>query len=220
MSMLTSPRPSSSEARDRQWYIVCRWQEYAGEARANLLRIVGVAVFYAIELVRYHGLPAIGATADSFLRPEAHQIITSLAAAWVLLALGVIVCLRRRVFPGVLKYLSTAGDLVLLTAILTIARGPKSPLVAAYLLIIVLAGLRFSVGLVWFAMLGAAVGYLVLLGEAKWFETSLAVGRDAQLFFLVTIGLSGVFVGQIVRRARGMAEEFAARLAQTSESEA
>ena len=31
---------------DREWFIVGRWQEYEGEARANLLRIAGIGAFY------------------------------------------------------------------------------------------------------------------------------------------------------------------------------
>src|SRR5262245_53412598 len=39
---------------DRQWFIVGRWQEYEGEARANLLRIVAVGAFYVVELLRFY----------------------------------------------------------------------------------------------------------------------------------------------------------------------
>jgi hypothetical protein len=41
---------------DRQWFIVGRWEEYEGEGRANLLRAVGLAAFYTVELLNYHGL--------------------------------------------------------------------------------------------------------------------------------------------------------------------
>ena len=49
----TTPVPGSD---DRAWYIVGRWQEYEGEARANLLRLAAVAAFYAIELINYYGV--------------------------------------------------------------------------------------------------------------------------------------------------------------------
>ena len=40
---------SGGSTHDRQWFIVSRWQQYEGEARANLLRIVGIGSFYIIE---------------------------------------------------------------------------------------------------------------------------------------------------------------------------
>ncbi len=50
---------ASSAATERQWYIVGRWQEFEGEERANLLRVVGIAAFYIIELINYYGLSTI-----------------------------------------------------------------------------------------------------------------------------------------------------------------
>ena len=46
-------------ARDRKWYIVERWQEYKGEGRANLLRIIGIGSFYIVHLMNYHGLRTV-----------------------------------------------------------------------------------------------------------------------------------------------------------------
>src|SRR5687768_3718379 len=98
---------------DRQWFIVGRWQEYDGEARANLLRIVGIATFYILELINYRGLhlgflelPKVQGVDEAF-----HRAVTALAAGWAALALAIHLCLRRRVFPSGLKYFSTAGDL-------------------------------------------------------------------------------------------------------------
>src|SRR5262245_36702078 len=97
-------RSGPAEA-DRSWYIVGRWREYEGESLANLLRIIGITLFYAIELCNYHGLrlgffemPKV-ASVD---RPY-HQAITAVAVTWVLAALAVHLCLQRQVFPGALK---------------------------------------------------------------------------------------------------------------------
>ncbi len=40
----------------RHWHIVSRWHEYEGEARANLLRIAGIGVFYLVEFVMCSGI--------------------------------------------------------------------------------------------------------------------------------------------------------------------
>ena len=89
---------ASPASADRQWYIVGRWQEYEGEARANLLRIIGIAAFYIVELVNYYGLdlgflelPKVEDVTKPF-----HQGITALCVAWTMVALGILLCLRQR----------------------------------------------------------------------------------------------------------------------------
>jgi hypothetical protein len=116
---------------------------------------------------------------------------------------------------------------LLLTGILMVADGPRSPLVIGYFLVIVLAALRFQLRLVWFATLAAMVGYLVLLGYARWWagrEESLFGPRDItvpryqQLIFLLGLTLCGVVVGQVIRRVKAIAAEFARRLNQGDRS--
>jgi hypothetical protein len=202
--MPTGPE-SQLNSDDRQWFIVGRWQEYEGEGRANLLRIAGIALFYAIELANYWA----GAVSRPF-----HQAVTALALTWAVVGLGVLFCLAQRVFPTSLKFLSTGADLVLLTTILVLADGPKSPLVVAYFLLIVLATLRVSMPLIWFATIGAISGYMFLLGYAKWFtDRDMHVARYEQAILLLALALTGIVLGQVVRRVRTMAVEYAARVA-------
>lgn len=208
---------AATSTADRQWYIVGRWQEYEGEGRANLLRIIGIAAFYGIELANYHGLK-LGflhmPKAEGITR-EFHAAATALAVAWTMVALGVHLCLRRQIFPAALKFVSTGCDLLLLTSILMLADGPRSPLVAVYFLIIALAPLRFNLPLVRFASIGAMLGYLTLLGHDKWFRIprpDALVPRYHQLIVLVALGLTGVLLGQVIRRVHAMAEEYARRL--------
>src|SRR5688572_615489 len=126
-------------AADRQWFIVGRWQEYEGEGRANLLRIVAIGAFYAVQLAYFYQLAEPTAQQEQF-----HRSATALAVAWSLASLAVLLCLRRRVFPAALKFVSVGADIVMLTALASLGSGPQSPLVFVYFLVIVLAGLRFS----------------------------------------------------------------------------
>jgi hypothetical protein len=216
---------SINSSDDRAWRIVQRWRQYEGEARANLLRLTAIGVVYLLHLWNYLGsqgkLPRGGflelsdvGTVDR----QFHILATLLALAWAMGAATVHLCLHNRVFPRWLSMASTAVDLVMLTSILAISNGPKSSLVLGYFLIIVLAGLRFSLPLVRFATIGAATGFICLLGVAKWPEW---FGRDAaldlrtpryeQLATLAALILCGVFVGQVVRQARQIAEDLAER---------
>jgi hypothetical protein len=206
----TSPPADKS----RQWYIVNRWQEYEGEARANLLRIAAIGCFYVVELLNYHGLEIGRFEIPPIVDRPFHQVMTGIALVWALTGLVVLLLQKNRIFPSGLKYGTTAADLVFLTAVLCIASGPNSPLVVGYFLIIVLAALRFSLWLVRFAAAGAVVGYLFVLGYGKWFaQPPQTVPRHQQLIVLLALALTGVMLGQIVRRARHMADEYARRIA-------
>ena len=197
---------------ERQWFIVGRWQEYEGEARANLLRIVAVGAFYGVELLRFYGFEKADAEQLPF-----HRQATMIAVAWTLVALAVLLCLRLRIFPAALKYASTACDLALLTALAALGNGPNSPLVFGYFLVIALAALRFRLRLVWFATLGGMLGYWLLVGledakSSRWFDSEHAVPPATQLLTLLSLGLTGIVIGQVVRRVRGMASDYAQRL--------
>lgn len=219
MTAAATSLPSSS---DRQWFIVGRWEEFEGEGRTNLLRIAAIGAFYSVELVNYHLLHTPDAAFTAY-----HQKVTALAVAWTMVSLAILLCLRRQFFPAALKYASTAADLLLLTALASVepeggaARvGPFSPLVGVYFLIIALAALRFSLGLVWFSTLGAMVGYLALVGwadmkDSRWFDEKHAVPPVVTLLTLVALGMTGIVIGQVVRRVRRMAEEYAQRMART-----
>jgi hypothetical protein len=207
----------SSAGGDRQWFIVGRWQQYEGEARANLLRILGIGVFYLVELLNYYGLRLGFFEIPKIVDKPFHQAVTALAVAWTLLALGMLLCLVQRVFPWWLKFAATAADIVLLTGILVVADGPRSPLVVGYFLVIALATLRFSLPLVWLATLGTMASYIFLLGYARWFsQRALHVPRYQQLIFLLALALTGIVLGQVIRRVRVMAEDYAARRQQAS----
>ena len=207
-----SPASTAATPADRQWFIVGRWQEFEGESRANLLRIVAIGAFYIVQLIHFYYFSDHGEVAKQF-----HQRATAIAVAWTMVSLAVMLCLRRQVFPAALKYCTTGCDLLLLTALAALAAGPHSPLVLAYFLIIALAALRFSLGLVWFSTLGAMVGYWLLVGiedgkSSAWFDNQHAVAPVEQLITLVSLALTGVVIGQVVRRVKALAAEYAQRV--------
>lgn len=198
---------------DRHWFIVSRWQQYEGEARANVLRIAGIGAFYLVELVNYYGLNLGFVELPKVVDARFHQTVTALAVAWTMAALGFLLCLRERYFPWHLKFVSSGCDIVLLTAVLAVADGPRSPLVVGYFLLIALATLRLSLSLVWFTTAGTMGGYLFLLAYARWFtERDIRVARYSQIIFLLALALTGVVLGQVIRRVRRLAREFADRV--------
>lgn len=221
---------SSTSASEREWFIVQRWQAYEAESRANLLRIIAIGAFYLVHLWSYCSaqgrLPNFGflQLADAGeVNKQFHVLVTLLAVAWAMLALGILLALQQRIFPRWLPYFSTGCDIAMLTGIICLGSAARSPLVAGYFLILVLATLRLSLPLIWFATAGSALAYLCVLGCAKWpdrfgleklvgaIPTDLRVPRYHQVITLLAIVLAGVMLGQVVRRVRRVAEEFAVR---------
>jgi hypothetical protein len=207
-----APAPLAG-ADDRAWYIVGRWQEYEGEARANLLRLAAIAAFYAIELINDYGVD-LGFIQIPKVRDAAfHQVVTAIAAAWLLLGVGVHLWLRMRLMPEALKYVSTGLDVVLLTLLLMVADGPRSPLIVGFFLIPAMATLRFRLRLVWFATIAAMLGYVWLLGWAWWIEGTrdVRVPRYHELIVLTALAMGGIIQGQVIRRVKALAAEHARR---------
>ena len=194
---------------DRQWFIVGRWQEYDGETRANLLRIVAIGAFYVVQLVNFYLVNHANEVQRDF-----HRAATAIAVCWSLVALGNLFCLRRQIFPAWLKYASTGADIFLLTALATVGNRAESPLVMAYFLVIALAAVRFSLGLIWCATLGGMTGYMALVGatDRSWFDTNHEVPIVNQLVTLLSLGLTGIILGQVIRRTRTMADDYAKRI--------
>lgn len=212
----------TTEAGQRAWHITGRWQEYGGESRANFLRVIALAAFYVVELVNHYGIRL-----GSFeLKPVAgvdekfHTAVTALTVLWACVGMGVLFALRSRFLPSWLKYASVAADLVILTFLLLLAAGPSSPLCVGYFLVIGLAGLRFSLPLIWFATGGALLSYLVILANAKWYRPELRVPYYHEAIMGLAIILMGVLLGQIVRQVRSIASDFAARTEALKETEA
>jgi len=198
----------------RQWFIVGRCQEYEGEGRANLLRIIAILGFYSVQLVRFLGMENPTDADCTF-----HSAATWISMAWVALGLAILYCLRQRVFPASLKYFSTGGDLILLTALAALGAKASSPLIFVYFLIIALAALRFSLLLVWVSTIGSLLGYMALVGvmDDKWFDADHVVALHVQLITLLSLGLTGIVVGQLIRRTRSMATDFAQRMSASNE---
>lgn len=207
--MTTAASSSATSAADRQWYIVGRWQEYEGEARANLVRVLAVIAFYVVQLVHFYGYSNRNAAETAF-----HTRTTAIAAAWTILAVAILFVLRAHMFPAAIKYISSACDLVLLTAVAALAAGPSSVFVRAYPVIIVLAALRFSLPLVWFCTLGSIIGYMALVGmrDEVWFDANHAVPPTEQAITLLSLALTGIVLGQVIRRVRTVSDDYASRL--------
>jgi hypothetical protein len=181
-----------------------------------LLRIAGVGGFYLIELLNYYGVHLGPLELPASVDLALHREMTAIVVAWTMMSLATLLCLQLRIFPAWLKYATTLCDVVLLSLTLMIADGPRSPLIVGYFLIIVLAGLRFQLPLIWCATIAAMLGYLIVAWnkvlDVIVRKPDLTVPGYYQLIMLLALLLTGVVLGQIIRRVRAMAEDLLRRV--------
>ena len=209
---------ASVETRAR--HVVQRREDFRGEARANVLRVVSIGVFYLIELVNRYGVN-LGVIEIPPVRDETfHRSITALASAWVLMALAIHLLLIARRFPPWLKYLTTALDGILLTMVLLVAEGPRSPLVMGYALIIAMSAFRLNAALSQFATCVAVSGYLGLIATV-YLEThrDVTVPRYVELFTIAALSLIGVSVCMSIHRTWHVVDEYGDQLKRSEEVE-
>jgi hypothetical protein len=215
MSEPVSPPAIASLDDDQAWYVATRWQQLDGEYRANYLRTLSVVTFYGIHLTHHYqplGVLSAAVAPDQMF----HAAATLIATGWLVMALAIELSLRQHLFPAWLPYLTTAADLVLLTSLLALGGGQQSPLVLGYLLIVVLAAVRFHLRLIRGAAAGSLSAYLFLMAMGRWpgWFGGWQIGvipRYAQLMTLLAIGITGIMLGQLVRRARVTARYYAQR---------
>ena len=199
-------------SRPSAWHVTSRLAALRGEERANGLRVLGVAVFYAIEVLNYRGLavgplqiPRVEGVDASF-----HAMATALAVAWISVAAMVGLATKNRIFPPILKYLSCGADLFLVGSVLTLADGPRSPVICLLFLVIALAGLRLEGRLVAFTTAGAALAYVVSNLEVALRRPELAVPTHWQVTTTAALVLLGLIVWQILEQTRRSVEAYAA----------
>ncbi len=204
--------PPEESNRARALRVAGRLNEYRGEERANLLRVVGIAAFYVVQLLNRYGID-LGALhlPRIEMSDQLHEAMTLVAAGWLAVAMAVSLSLRNRFFPAWLKYVVTGFDFALATLALSFADGPRSPLVVVLFPLLVLSALRFERRLVRFAALASVVSYVWLVGLAAYVRTDLAVPRYQQILMVLALALTGVVLDAIVGASRTLAEETADR---------
>lgn len=208
------------DVRDRQWFIVRRWQTYSGEMRVLVLRAIAVVVLYACQLGHQFGTLS-GEERTANLR--FHQGATAVSVMLLVISLLTLLLVLKRFLPVWLPFLTTGIDLVAIAVLIALAGGPMATaLTGAFYFVVAMAGLRFDLKLVWAATLGAMFAYMATVGavDDSWFDADHAVPLIHQGVGLTCIGGTGLIVGQIIRLARPMAEQYHQRLDQQQAKEA
>jgi len=129
-----------------------RKETWLGDRHSNIIRLVALVIFTLNEMVNYHVLGVVN--------QQFHTGSLILVALWVLAAAAFDMVLRKHWIPRAAPYVMVSVDVFLLTWLLFLGNGPRSPLVGVYFLIVVLSALRLNQHLVFFTSLVSAFGYV------------------------------------------------------------
>jgi len=209
---------------DTTWEDARRLEAWAGEVRVNLIRSAALVLFYGNHLLNVYLYKD-----DPNLQGEAgaryHAGITTIVLAWAIGILVLHTCLTRRWMPPALMYVSTAWDLLLISALIVLSPdGPRSPLMLLYFVVVAAAPLRLSLRLVYVTTLGALAAALIVLGQYVFIRVGSVVYYDperglpyriprvTEVIFLLTLGTVGLLAGQMVRQARRLVRGYPVRV--------
>jgi serine/threonine-protein kinase len=186
------------------WHRLARWVR---REPPLALRLCGLGLFYAVQLIQYHVFHTIS---RSF-----HFKMTLLVGIWAVASFGLQQVLKREQWETLGIFAWGAVDIVALTSILLVADGIASPLVVAYPLLIVASGLWLRPGIVSFTAAAALASYLLLVMDFYFRRVGLQVGFDRSVerhvFFVLALLLTGAAVRYQVGRARALSRFYASR---------
>lgn len=192
-------------------------EAWAGEIRVNLIRLLGLILFYANHLIQYHFLKD-----DAWRTTEYHNAITALVIAWggMVAVIHIITIQRPEIssrfrYKPWMKYAITVMDLLFIYSLTSLhPDGARGPLALLLFLVIAAAPVRFSLRLIYVATLGAMLTYVVMigtnymkLGSDRYYAVDNVshVPRPTQAIMLLSLGGAGLLAGQVVRQARRLA---------------
>jgi serine/threonine-protein kinase len=171
------------------------------------MRLWGLGLFYAVQLVNYHVFHTIAR--------DWHVKVTVMVGLWALASVGLQQVLKRERWETFAIFAWGAADVAAVTTILLVADGIASPLVVAYPLLIVASGLWIRTGFVAFMAAASVASYLVLVADFYFRRVELQAGfdRDADrhVYFVLGLLLISAAVSYQVGRARALSRFYTSR---------
>lgn len=176
-----------------------------GELLANHFRMSMVLILYLIELANFHGFilsKAMSVTEDF------HSKMGLMATGAILYSLGIAISIRNRFYPVYFKYVSTFIDIVIVSILLVLADGAKSPLLILLFLVIVVSSLRFNIDLVRFSTIVSIVAYIAIVLFQQRTRPELAVPFYQSLITLVAFSQTGYLLILLLKQTKNLVKTF------------
>jgi hypothetical protein len=169
-----------------------RRETWAGDRKTNRIRLAAVAVFTVNELINYHVLHVVD------LRFHVASLLV--VALWVLATALFSILLREHILPRATSYIIVSTDVLLLTWLLFLGDGPRSPLVALYFLVLALSAVRLDAVVCLYTGAAAALGYGAVLEFTKRQKPEMLVPPHHAVIVALALLLMGVVMAHLVGR--------------------
>ncbi len=180
-------RPLGVAGRIRRW---------ARRRPALAVTIAVLGLFYVNHLVSLYVLRSPG-EGGTF-----HLFVTGLLVLWLLGASMFQRLALRAQSTALVTYAWASMDVMLFTALLSVADGPQSTILIGYFLLVAGTALRFRIGLVWVVTGLCTVGYAWLVLDAHWYRPQLAPRPTAVLPFALSLVVMALINHFLLRRTR------------------
>lgn len=195
-SPLVSGITDASRTEDFRWHCLRRISEIDAEYRIAFFRVLALTLLYLIHLAFYQ---------RDDQQPAAltyHRIVSLVTLASASISFLTIVVLWRRFFPRWIAVIIVAGDLLCVCSLAATRPTGFGPMVPLFAVIIITAGLRFRLELVWISTLIGMLcfGAVLMMRKGQQAIPTTVDDRLDQLLWGSEILLVGIIVGQIVRR--------------------
>lgn len=177
-----------------------RRETWNGDRKANFIRVCALAFFALNEFFNFHVLHIVDR--------RFHVGSLLVLFLWFLASILFDLVLKKHWFPTGSSYLPPAVDALLLTWLLFLGDGPRSPLVTVYFLIIALSGLRLSPKIVHYTGAVCAVGFLTSWDFAKHQRPEMLVPVYHLVIVVVSLVLCAFIVASLLRRVFALMESF------------
>jgi serine/threonine-protein kinase len=171
---------------------LARWARLRPALAATLVALV---VFYLNHLTLL-GVDAPG-EGGSF-----HWFVTGLVLCWAAGAVAFHGLAQRPGWRSAAVYGWAAMDVLLFSAFLLRADGPKSALLVGLLILIAGAALRFRLALVWFVTGLCVLSYAGLVADTFWRRPEFRVPTKNTVLFVLSLAMMGLIMHLVLRRVR------------------
>ena len=180
------------------WGWLDRLWRAARREPALAARWVGVSGFFLAELI-----PLVSGQVD----PLVQAFITAVAALWLISAWAFHRWHRRRPDRWQIPLWWSVSEVGLLTLLLLPIGAAASPMIAAYLVLVVASALWEWVRLVWATAAASLLGYAVLAGWFHWRGPGTRImdpSWDRHLYFAIALLVTAALVSYQVERYKGL----------------
>jgi hypothetical protein len=169
-----------------------RKETWNGDVKANYMRFACLAIFTINEFLNYYVFHVVD--------KKFHIGSLLIVVIWLVATVDFHIVLKNHWIPQFSPYLIPSIDLFLLTWLLFLADGTRSPLVVLYFPVIALAAIRLNPSVVLYTAGAASFGYLSVWDFTKHQKPEFLVPCFHVVIFILGLWSTGIILSHLLGR--------------------